>query len=84
MKKYIVLNLKIQNGEYEYSSKTIHEIPEEVNIDEFTEEYASEFYSKFSHEDSGTYYFNGGEVAVRVRGYSVITKQEYKILLKYI
>lgn len=82
--KFVFIELHIQNGEYEYNSKSVHEIPAEINAESFGEEYAKEFYGKYSHSDRGSHYFNGGEVAVENKGVMVITPDEYEILSKFL
>ncbi len=82
--KFIILHLEIRNGEYEYNSKTVHEIGNRKNADAFGRNYAKEFYSNFSYADGDTFYFNGGEVAVTSQSANEITKAEYDILNKYL
>jgi hypothetical protein len=84
MKKYVFLRLKVQNGEYEYSNDSVHQLPEELKPEEFADLYASEFYAGKSEKVDDYYYFNGGEVAVKVREITEITEKEYGILNKYI
>jgi len=81
--KYIFLNLKIINGEYEYSSKSVHAISKRRNIDVFANKYAKDFYTKKAYSDGDYYFFNGGEVAVRVKTVQEITENEYQILNKF-
>jgi hypothetical protein len=82
--KFVLVDLHIQNGEYEYKSKSVHEIPAEINADAFGDEYAKGFYGKYSHSDRGSHYFNGGEVAVESKGTVIITPDEYEILNKFL
>ena len=82
--KFIFIRLKIQCGEYDYTSKSVHEIPNTADINAFGEEYASNFYSNKSHEDGDVYYFNGGEIAVTCKGVQEITAEEYHILNKFL
>lgn len=82
--KYIYVELKIQNGEYEYYSKSVQQIPVEMDVDDFADNHARDFYGRFSYSDGDTHYFNGGEVAVRGYNAKEITKAEYKTLQKFI
>lgn len=84
MKRYVYLELKILNGEYEYSSKTVHELEIGKRIDSFCQNYAKTFYGGKPYKDNGYYFFNGGEVAVKVRKYQFISEVEYNTLLKII
>lgn len=91
--KYIFVEMKIQNGEYQYNSKSIHIIPEVTGfisdgkcmdvIERFADNLARDFYGNFSHADKDTYYFNGGEVAVRNYSAQEITKAEYDTLKNF-
>ena len=82
--KFVLVTLRIQNGEYQYNSKSVHKIPETEDNDKFGNNYAKDFYSSFSHTDGDSHYFNGGEVAVRDCGTVEITKEEYDVLNKYL
>lgn len=82
--KYVFLMLKIINGEYEYESVGVHGIHKDINIEEWAEDYASDFYASKGDVDGDTYFFNGGVVAVRVRSIENITKEEYDVLSKFI
>jgi len=82
--KFVFIELHIQNGEYEYTSKSVHEIPVEIKLDDFGEEYAKGFYGKYSYSDRGSHYFNGGEVAVENKGVMVIATDEYHVLNKFL
>jgi len=78
-KKYWLLVLHIQCGEYEFYSKSLHE-GEKFDA----EDYAKDFYGNLSDEDDGTYYFNGGEVAVQVQSCDEICKKVYTYLINFI
>jgi len=82
--KFVLVTLRIQNGEYQYYSKSVHEISVEEDNDKFSNDYAKDFYSNFSHSDNDTHYFNGGEVAVEDKGTTEITKEEFKVLTKFL
>lgn len=85
MKKFIFINLKIQNGDYEYHSKTVHELTEGITKEEYAEDFASGFYGgDVEREHNGTCYFHGGEVAVKVCSVDDITEKEYNVLNKFL
>jgi len=84
MSDYIFLQLDIKCGEYEFTSVSVHQIPKEKNIIDFSEEYAKQFYYGDMEEEDRTYYFNAGEVAVEVSVRQNISKEEYSILRKYL
>jgi hypothetical protein len=82
--KYVFIALDIQNGEYQYRSRMVHIIPKELNVDDFGDDCAKEFYGNFSHSDGFVHYFNGGEVAVENGVAQEITKEEYDVLNKFL
>jgi hypothetical protein len=81
--KYVFLRLKIINGEYEYSSQGVHQISKRRSLDVFAREYAKTFYGGKSYKEDEYYFFNGGEVAVRVSSVVEITEAEYNVLNKF-
>lgn len=83
-KKYVMVEVKIQNGEYEYYSKSLHIVGKKVDAHKIGERHAKKFYANFSHKDDGTYYFNGGEVATQLYKAQEITRKEYQILNKFL
>ncbi len=84
MEKKLYLRLSIRNGEYDYSSKTVHVVPDNMTCEQYAEWYAKTFYDGSADEEDGGYYFNGGEVHVRVKDYAEITDSEFKILNTYL
>ena len=82
--KFILIEMKVQNGEYEYRLKSVHEISARKNVDKFANDYAKTFYGNLSYSDGDTHYFNGGEVAVRAGATNILTKEQYDILNRYI
>ncbi len=84
--KYVFLNLTIRNGEYEYSSQSVHEISTRKSTQVFGEKYTKEFYGgkafKYSPDDKW-WLFNGGEVAVKLNTCEAISKEDYEVLSKY-
>ena len=82
--KYVFITLRVRNGDYDFESKSVHEIKSEIDGSDFAEKYASDFYGDKSYEDNGRYYFNGGEVAVDVRRAQEITKEEYNVMSKFL
>ena len=84
MSEYFFLRLKIKCGEYEFYSEGVHAVPKGTNIINFSETYAKEFYSTEVEEDDEMYYFNGGEVAVQISFRESISRQEYKVLSKFL
>ena len=82
--RYWFLKIGIRNGEYEYSSCSVHKTPKKEEFD--AEDYAQDFYGGGSEETygKGTYYFNGGEVAVEVGNLKEITLKEYNVLNKFV
>ena len=88
--KFIFLSMEVRNGEYEYSSQSVHEISSRRSIEKFAREYAKTFYGgeAFQYDKpidpDGWWYFNGGEVAARCSVVEEITKEEYETLNKFL
>ncbi len=83
-RKNVFVQVEIRNGEYEYNSKSIHQIPVELKNEDFADGHARDFYGKFSHTDGDWHYFNGGEVAVRAYNSMDISDEERKTLSKFL
>ncbi len=84
-KKYFIVTLKIVCGEYEFSSRHLAAISTRRNQWRYALDYAKNFYGNGRKSDGGeTYYFNGGEVAVSVRGVVQVTAEEAAILGKFL
>jgi hypothetical protein len=84
--KYIFIELKERNGEYEYRHKIIHELLDNKlkTAKLFVKNYLKEFYGgKPMKEDDG-YYFHGGEVFVRIYTWNFISQEEYNTLRKFL
>lgn len=83
---YLVVRLKQVNGEYENTIKhlTSAEI-ENTNesINEFCNNIAKNFFDRLTEQDGDTFYFNGGEIAIRCTGWSKMSKEEFEICQKY-
>jgi hypothetical protein len=82
--KFILIKIKIQCGEYEFSSNSVHEISSKKNVNKFAETHAEDFYGIKAYKDDNVHYFNGGEVAVQVKAVAEITKEEYEVLNKFL
>lgn len=96
--KYAIFNIEIKCADYEFNSYGLHEMPNEVNISEFAEEYLSTFYGNYEYNEAGEiieipgeksegdegYYFNGGELYCSLVSAQEITKREYDVMKKYI
>lgn len=82
--KFALFHLKVQNGEYDYKIRSVHEVPVELSVDFLSDLHAKDFYGRFAYSDNGSHYFNGGELAVESKGGVEITKSEYNVLKKYL
>lgn len=87
--RYLFLDLKVRNGEYEYSCTSVHQLEKGMHARAFAERYAKTFYGDGDYEGEetfgkGVYYFNGCEVAVSVYNYKVISEEHYEVLKQYI
>jgi hypothetical protein len=85
MKKFLV-RLKINCGEYEYSSKCVMQAKTSEEADGMAEDRAAEFYGDpdSGHVEGESYYFGGGAIAVCVVSVVEITDAEYEVLNKYL
>jgi hypothetical protein len=85
MKKYLFLVLKIRCGEYEFYSKSVHQLPADTTPEAFAQTQAQEFYGDRKNEFAdGGYYANGGEVHTSVDTYRAITPHEYRTLKRFL
>jgi hypothetical protein len=85
--KYILVILEERNGEYEYVHKFVTEIKDKRKrtAKKVAEDYAKNSYdiSKRIKAEDG-YYFNRGEVFVRLYSWHFLNEEEYNIFRKYI
>jgi len=82
--RYWYLDIKIINGEYEFHSRSTQKTKAKEEFD--AESYVANFYGfeEGKNEDSGYYEFNCGNIACKVNGLQEITKEEYRVLNKYL
>ena len=82
----ILVTVFEKNGEYEYNTLVLMEVPEDVNIKSMLDEYAKNWYNNpesAEKEDCCEYYLNGDEIFVAV-SYVPVTEEDYLVLKKYI
>ncbi len=79
-KRYYLYNIKIQNGEYEHSSRSARSLPVDADAKEYAAEYIKDFYGDDGERtfDDDWYYFNGGEIAAKMLSVQEITEEEDK------
>ncbi len=84
--KYLLLRLEERNGEYEYSHRSIHRLPDnrKATTDRYAKNYAKEFYGGKADPQDGGYYFIGGEVFVDVNSWDFISEEGFNLLNKYL
>lgn len=58
--KFVLVTLRVQNGEYQYYCKSVHEVSTRKKTNKVSKDHAKEFYLNFSYTDDSTHYFNGG------------------------
>ena len=83
-RKNVFVEVQVRNGEYEYNSKSVHQIPVEMKVEDFADAHARDFYGRFSYTDGDWHYFNGGEVAVRAGASMDVSITEYLTLKKFL
>lgn len=84
--KYIFLILEERNGEYEYSHRSVHELPDNktTTAEQFVENYLKEFYGGDAEARDGGYYFYNDEVFVELSSWSFISEETYNVLNRYL
>lgn len=84
--KYIMLNLRERNGEYEYTHKSVHSLKDgrKLTAERFAKNYAKEFYGGNADYDDGGYFFNDGEVYVRINSWKFISEEHFNVLINYL
>ena len=82
----ILVTVFEKNGEYEYNTLVLMEVPEDVNIKSMLDEYAKNWYNNpesAEKVDCCEYYLNNVEIFVAV-SYVPVTEEDYLVLKKYI
>ena len=82
----ILVTVFEKNGEHEYNTLVLMEVPEDVNIQSMLDEYAKNWYSdpeSAEKVDCCEYYLNNVEIFVSV-SYVPVTEEDYLVLKKYI
>lgn len=82
--KFVYMNLEVQDGERRYSCKSVHEIAGNIDPMAAADKHASMFYFGTPEKESESYFFNGGEIAVTVKGAREINKYEYDVLSNFL
>lgn len=82
--RYWYLDIKIINGEYEFHSRSTQKTKAQEEFD--GEAYVADFYGFAEGKDEGSdyYSFNCGNIACQVYSLQEISKEEYRILNKYL
>ena len=83
-KKHILVTLKIVCGEYEFSSKHLATLNLRRNEWRYALSYAKDFYGACTSTSDDTFYFNGGEIAVSVRGVAQVSAADAEVLARFI
>ena len=82
----ILVTVFEKNGEYEYNTLVLMEVPEGVDILSMLDEYAKNWYGdpeSAEKVDCCEYYLNNVEIFVAV-SYVPVTEEDYLVLKKYI
>lgn len=85
-KQKIYINLRVICGEYEFNCKSVHAPAGTVNVEQFADAYASDYYGEDGDKDENTgyYEFQAGCIAVKVQEARLITETEYAVLKKFL
>ena len=82
----ILVTVFERNGEHEYNTLVLMEVPKGVDILSMLDEYAKNWYSEpesAEKVDCCEYYLNSDEIFVAV-SYVPVTEEDYLVLKKYI
>ena len=82
----ILVTVFEKNGEYEYNTLVLMEVPKGVDILSMLDEYAKNWYGdpeSAEKVDCCEYYLNSDEIFVAV-SYVPVTEEDYLVLKKYI
>ena len=82
----ILVTVFERNGEHEYNTLVLMEVPEDVSIQSMLDEYAKNWYDNpesAEKVDCCEYYLNNVEIFVAV-SYVPVTEEDYHVLKKYI
>lgn len=84
--KFLLLYLEERNGEYEYSHRSVHVLPNGLSVtaERIAKNYARKFYGGKPELDDGGYYFNNDEVFVSIKSWQFISKKDFNVLNKYL
>ena len=80
---YIFIKMSVTDGERKHDVTSLKTTLSD-NINEVAEEHASTFYGEKEEKVDGGYYACGGEVFVKVKKVTQVTKKEYLTLKKCI
>lgn len=83
---YLFLALKERNGEYEYTHRTLLELPDgqKSTANRFANNYAKKFYGVNAKKEGDGYFFHNREIYVEVYSWKHINEEEYRVLRQYI
>ncbi|MEK7558908.1 MAG: hypothetical protein AAB521_01220 [Patescibacteria group bacterium] len=84
--KFLLLCLEERNGEYEYSHRSVHILPNNriATANRLAEDYARKFYGGKAEPEDGGYHFFGGEISVRVNSWQFISEEHFNTLTQYL
>jgi hypothetical protein len=84
--KYIFLTLEERNGEYEYTHRSVRQLPnsKRTTAERFVKDYLKKFYGGRAEKEDGGYYFFGGEVFVKLDSWCFVSKVVFNVLNQYL
>ena len=82
--KYILIKIEVCSDGSEYYQYIIRCVVDDIDIEEYANEYISDFFGKNCGYENGVYKFDGGAVTASVNKVSVLTNREYITLNKYL
>lgn len=85
MSKYIFLALETRDGEREYHHLSVHEAHDDIDIDNFADDYCHDFWGEGEKDkDTNGYWFFGGEICTCVNKVQEIGTLEYQTLKQFL
>ena len=83
MKKHLIVNMCVREGERTYDIKKVVTVPSEMSQFDIEKKVIFEDYGE-TEPDDNAYYYYGGEIAIVCDVFTEITKEELEVLNKFL
>lgn len=84
--KHIIVGITMRSGEYEATQHMVYELEDQIDIDNYADTIAENFYSDSDgkeYEDSNEYMFDSGSIITYVSSIDEISEREFDLFKKY-